>query len=234
MTAQRILTVLPFRMLQESDLDSTMGSRPKLDARARLEQAKHRYENLLLNVGPTMIADELTASQNSVMHSIPTNSAPLAASLDRSAASSLLFEVSPDVNRSFDRSGNGFDFQHYRDTTPIQRRRPGFSQDYVAYEHTRDGSGGRGADDRPEETIILLQEENDRLRAQLDHLTTSTEQLLQEAEDTSTALIEKYEGKIDILSHHNERLAETNAQLEESLQATRDELAQERAQLQKA
>ena len=106
----------------------------------------------------------------------------------------------------------------------------------MAYEHTRDGSGGRGADDHPEETIILLQEENDRLRAQLDHLTTSTEQLLQEAEDTSvscpftrlvdtrssladgmttsqTALIEKYEGKIDILSHHNERLAETNAQV---------------------
>lgn len=197
-------------MLQESDLDSTMGSRPKMDARARLEQAKHRYENLLLNVGPTMIADELTASQNSIMHSNPTNSAPLAASLDRSAASSLLFEVSPDVNRSFDRSGNGFDFQHYRDTTPMQRRRPGmllfstfpylwlifyvfpsfsidFSQDYLAYGSTRDGSGGSGADDRPEETIILLQEENDRLRAQLDHLTTSTEQLLQEAEDTSVS-----------------------------------------------
>lgn len=197
-------------MLQESDLDSTMGSRPKMDARARLEQAKHRYENLLLNVGPTMIADELTASQNSVMHSIPTNSAPLATSLDRSAASSLLFEVSPDVNRSFDRSGNGFDFQHYRDTTPMQRRRPGilflhisqclrlifyvfpsfstdFSQDYLAYEHTRDGSSGGAADDRPEETIILLQEENDRLRAQLDHLTTSTEQILQEAEDTSVS-----------------------------------------------
>lgn len=114
-------------MLQESDLDSTMGHRPKLDARARLEQAKHRYENLLLNVGPTMIADELTASHNSVLHSQtnPTNSAPLAASLDRSAASSLLFEVSPDVNRSLDRSGNGFDFQTYRDTTPLQRRRPG-------------------------------------------------------------------------------------------------------------
>lgn len=188
-------------MLQESDLSKS--GRSSTDARARLEQAKHRYENLLLSVGPSMIADDLSASMsasksqhnnaNDKSHTHGHHYPQLSSSVDRSS-NSLLFDLSHDIhdknNRSMDRSLNGFDFHPF--DTP--KRQNNNDNNY----HNDDNSTNNQHNNK-DDTIILLQEENDRLRSQLEYLTASSEELLQEAGQINVSNQNYYYCSIPIL-----------------------------------
>jgi hypothetical protein len=236
-------------VLQESDL--AKSSRSHGDARVRLEQAKHRYENLLMQVGPTMIVDDLPQPGNieafsDTQHILSQSSqTPLDYSsnstnwdhnnLHTSSSHSLRYHTPEE-------SANGFD-NAFVPKSPFRSAGKIFYIMHLSYFSFNnlsffcyyilfvDLDKNNSLDKN--ETIILLQEENDRLRSQLEYLTNSTEQLLQEAEDTNNALIAKYEGDLDFLHRKNKLLHESNIQLEASYRSVQQELAQEKAHLQK-
>ncbi len=98
-------------MLQESELSKSSQQ----DARSRLEQAKHRYENLLMQVGPTMIAEELSSSG----YSTGKNNLSVNNTSNLHNQSSLEYSTSSiqwDSHRSPERLINGFDFNGFNDS----------------------------------------------------------------------------------------------------------------------
>jgi vacuolar-type H+-ATPase subunit H len=172
-------------------------------AQSRLEQARYQYENLLLNAGSSKILD--TPSKSPSYQS-------------RSVEKSANFGK---VNITQDQSGI------YDDINDGAHQNKSFDAEYNQSSSAWVGQGCNDKDD----VIIMLQEENERLKQQMEQMMTSTEQLLQEAERTNHELTSSYESKIRQLQRENSQLQESYEELSVLSARVNQELQVERQQL---